>query len=382
MEAFVGQDRQPEARGSEASLVEAASGIMDVYSTEWVVHEEGARRRRVGPEPRLFQIRGRLMMDSEKAYDLLAPRFEAMGFTLAFRRGGGDHLALAIPGLVSRETSNTRTATLLFVATLLSVLWIGALNNTQPGQPFSLWTGLPFALSLMGILLAHEMGHYLVSRWLREPASLPYFIPFPLPITLIGTLGAVIVSRSPSRSRRTLLLMGVAGPLVGLLVAVPVLVWGLTMSEVAMIPPGAGYFQEGNSILYAWLKFFVFGQFLPYNGMDVFIHPVAFAGWVGLLVTGLNLIPAGQLDGGHMAYVLFGSRARYIAWAVVAVLLVLSTQSLSWLLWAAIIVAIGRDHPTPLDDITGLTTTEKALAAFALLVVFPLVFTPIPIAFN
>ena len=147
------------------------------------------------------------------------------------------------------------------------------------------------------------------------------------------------------------------------------------------IPQGQGFFQEGNSILYAGLKVMIFGQFLPSGGMDVFINSIALAGWAGLLVTALNLIPAGQLDGGHIAYALLGQRAKYLTWAVVGALLPLSLLWPGWLLWAGLVLFIGRVHSVPLDDVTPLGPVEKRIGALAILL-FILVFIPIPLAFN
>lgn len=159
--------------------------------------------------------------------------------------------------------------------------------------------------------------------------------------------------------------------------AIPVLLLGLSQSTVQAVNLSQGYFQEGNSILYALLKYLVFGRFLPSGNLDVMISPVAFAGWAGLLVTGMNLIPAGQLDGGHIAYALLGRRAAWLTWLVVAGLAALSFVWQGWVLWVALVLLLGRVHSVPLDDVSRLTSREKALAVLAL-IVFVLVFIPIP----
>lgn len=222
------------------------------------------------------------------------------------------------------------------------------------------------------------MGHYLTARRLGVPSSLPYFIPFP--ISLFGTMGAVMQMKAPPRNRRGLLAVAAAGPLAGLIVAVPVLLLGLSLSEVRPVPtvPGAS-FQEGNSLLYAALKFLVFGRMLPSGGMDVFLHPVALAGWAGLLVTALNLMPVGQLDGGHVLYTLFGQRANQATYLIIGLLLGLSVLWQGWLLWVALLLFFGRYHAVPLDDITELGPGERRLGLIVLAVAV-LVFVPVPLS--
>jgi membrane-associated protease RseP (regulator of RpoE activity) len=268
-------------------------------------------------------------------------------------------------------------AGLLFALTLLSCLFAGAqMVEGLTEVNWNLLDGLPYAAALLGILAAHEMGHYLTARRLGTPTSLPYFLPMPLGF---GTFGAVINMAAPPRNRRHLLAIAAAGPLAGLAVALPVLLLGLSLSQVEPLPTLGVYQMEGNSLLYAALKFLMFGQLLPANGQDVFIHPVAFAGWAGLLVTGLNLIPAGQLDGGHIVYALLGERrARVIFWAVLAALAVLAFFWQGWILWLFLIFLFGRMRLAPLDDVTTLTGRQQALA-IAMIFIFILVFTPIPL---
>jgi membrane-associated protease RseP (regulator of RpoE activity) len=235
--------------------------------------------------------------------------------------------------------------------------------------------GLPFAAGLLSILVAHELGHYLVSRRLGVAASLPYFIPMPL--NLFGTMGAIIRTREPMRNRRQVLAIGSAGPLSGLLVAIPVLLIGLMRSTVQPISTTPGALLEGNSILYALLKFLVFGRFLPGGGMDVFLHPVAFGAWAALFVTGLNLIPAGQLDGGHVSYALFGKNAVWVSRIALIAAMGLVLVWSGWWLFALLLFVFGQRHAEPLDEITPLTRTEKILA-IGMLLVFVLLFIPVP----
>jgi len=363
--------------GEARLMIEAASEVMQIRSAKW--KKEGLTNvvgRSVPPGDPALELRGRLLVDSDRAYGQLSERFKSLGYVLLLRKDGDDQVALAIPGELAVSGGISWVAVGLFFATLLSVLFVGA---EYEGTPDNLLAGWPFALSLLGILLSHEMGHYLVARWMNVPASLPYFIPMPL--SLLGTMGAVIQTKAPTRNRRSLVLLGAAGPLAGMVVALPVLFFGLSTSQVGFMQPGVASFQEGNSLLYAAAKLLTFGQVLPSGNMDVFINSVALAGWAGLLVTGLNLIPAGQLDGGHIAYALLGRRARWLNWVVVGVLLALSPLWQGWLLWAALVLVLGRAHSVPLDDVTPVGTTEKVIALVCL-ALFALVFMPVPLTFN
>ena len=290
-----------------------------------------------------IRFRGQLTAPSDQAYERLAKRFGALGYTPLLRKDD-DRLrdvVLAVPGTLRKANQRLGIAALLFGLTLVSCLFAGAQMVEGPtAVNWNLLDGLPYAVSLLAILGAHELGHYLTARRLGSPTSLPYFIPMPFGF---GTLGAVINMVAPPRNRRHLLAIAVAGPLAGLAVAIPVLLIGLKLSQIEPLPVAGPYQMEGNSLLYFALKFIVFGRWLPANGVDVFIHPVAFAGWVGLLVTGLNLIPAGQLDGGHIVYALFGEKmANIFLWAVLAVLVALLFFWPGWALWVVLIFFLGR----------------------------------------
>jgi membrane-associated protease RseP (regulator of RpoE activity) len=313
---------------------------------------------------------------------------------------------------------------ILFIITLFSIMLMGVDvppqviadgSGTIPYLFLHIFSGWPFALSMMGILFAHEMGHYVMCRYYRVPATLPFFIPAPL-LSPLGTFGAFIMMRGVPKNKRVLFDVGVAGPIAGLIVAVPVLFIGLSLSHLGPIGPaaqGASGFLEGNSLFYLFSKYIIFGKLLPepvsmdglspflywlryfltahpipFNGLDVMLHNVALAGWAGLLVTALNLVPVGTLDGGHVAYGLFGEKARKIFPIAMGVLIaltflpVLFTLSLgafnfSWLLWIFILFWLGNVRAQPLDDITPLDGKRRALGFF-MLFVFLLVFTPIP----
>lgn len=329
------------------------------------------------PPGNSVRMRGRLLAPASEAYDLLAERLRPLGRTPLLRRepkGARDEI-LALPVTLTAPRPRVALAAILFALTVLSCLFVGAQMMPET-RGFNLLAGWPFAATLLGILGAHELGHYLTARRLGSPASLPYFIP--LPVGPFGTLGAFITMSAPPRNRRHLLAIGAAGPLAGLVLALPLLWIGLSMSQVLPLPDGS-YQMEGNSLLYAAVKYLHFGKLLPSATEDVFIHPVAFAAWAGLMVTGLNLIPAGQLDGGHIVYALVGREwAARITWIVIALLAALCFVWNGWLLWLMLLLVFGRLQDMPLDDLTGLTTGQRLLAV-AMLALFVLVFTPIPL---
>jgi len=171
----------------------------------------------------------------------------------------------------------------------------------------------------------------------------------------------------------------VAGPLIGLAVALPLLLYGLSISPVQPLPSEGGYLMEGNSLLYLGAKYLIHGELLPGNGRDVMLDPVAFAAWFGILVTAFNLLPVGQLDGGHVLFALFGERVRIVGYAFVGILLVMGVLLWEgWLTWAILIFLLGVGHPAPLNDITPLDPRRK-LVGVGVLVLFLLVFAPVPL---
>jgi len=262
----------------------------------------------------------------------------------------------------------------LFVVTVFTTLFAGALQQgVNPLENVAgLLKGIPFAASLLFILGSHEFGHYYMARRNGVDATLPLFIPAP---SLIGTFGAVIRMKSPIMDRRALIDIGAAGPLVGIAVTIPILVTGLYMSKVQPLP-AEGAITLGSSVLMTFFSWFVHGT-LP-EGMDVVLHPLAFSGWIGLLVTSLNLMPVGQLDGGHVAYALFGPRQKYLGWLFVAVIVFLGTvYSIGWLLWVVFIYFVGVKHPPVVYDWVPLDLKRKLIGWLTILV-FVLTFTPVP----
>jgi membrane-associated protease RseP (regulator of RpoE activity) len=368
-----------------------------------------------GDERQGFAIRyrGKLMLDSQEVFQRMDPIFEGYGLTLLLREEGDQQFILGVPGIVHPQESNPWINVGLFILTLLSMLFAGAqyglegpIENTFSSIVRALLgnlnNGVLFAASLLGILTAHEFGHYFAARYHKTAVSLPYFLPFP---SLFGTMGAFIRLKQPPRDRRVLLDIGLAGPLAGLVVAIPVILIGLALSEVGTLSadPQALGGLEGNSILYLaakylvtgellpkpvdysglppviyWVRYFFMGLPIPLGGRDILLHPMAWAGWAGLLVTSLNLIPAGQLDGGHTIYVLFGrTAARFRPWIIIALMLMGFAWS-GWYIWAILIFVMGRTFATPRDDITPIDPRRRALAILGLMI-FVLVFTPVPL---
>ncbi|MBK9032549.1 MAG: site-2 protease family protein [Myxococcales bacterium] len=277
----------------------------------------------------------------------------------------------------------------LFVAACATTTWAG---------------GVIFAATLMGILLCHEMGHYVAARRYHLDVSPPYFIPLPPQISL-GTLGAIIRMRQPIRDRDQLLVVGAAGPLAGLVVAIPCLIVGLSLSEVGTIAPGS--VLEGTSALYGAFKLTIFGRWLPHGTEDVQLHPMAFAAWYGLLVTMINLVPIGQLDGGHVMRAWLGERHERLSglfhWALLGVGAIAGTVLfiqaraadagaldaaqyalvgvLPWLVWAIALLVMrrmagGEYHP----EVFGPPLSpRRRWLAMAMVALFLLLFVPVPL---
>jgi membrane-associated protease RseP (regulator of RpoE activity) len=287
---------------------------------------------------------------------------------------------------------------LLFILTLFSTLIAGAFLTgidllKEPGK---IYKGLPFALTLMVILLSHELSHYFSSRKHSVKATLPYFIPAP---TLIGTLGAVIKMKSPIITRKALVDIGASGPIAGFIVSVIATIIGLNMSEIVNLAHNEGALSFGNSILFSFLTRVVLGVIPP--GHDILLHPVAFAGWIGFFVTSINLIPVGQLDGGHIVYALFGenlhkktSEIFFIALLFLGFTKLFLDNNLftvadnihyyadkylweGWALWAGLLLILGLKHPPVLYWETQLDSKRRFAGWFAFMI-FILTFIPVP----
>jgi membrane-associated protease RseP (regulator of RpoE activity) len=379
-----------------------------------------------------LRLRGRLLIPAEQAFYRLRPQFEALGFTPQLKHEDGLDVVWALPVVFRRQGRRVPWINLAaLIATVISVFYIGVQQELYIGILMAisiqitgvvpegipadlvpsaaqfqaaLMTGFLYTVALLGILGAHEMGHYLMARRHKVDVTLPFFIP--LPINILGTMGAVIAMREPAPNRRIQFDIGIAGPLAGLIVAVPVMIAGLLLSPVgttesfiSQMPESVQgdivFYQEGQSLAYLALKYAVFGRVLPGDGLDVLIHPVAFAAWAGLLVTMLNLLPVGQLDGGHVLFGLFGRKADLARWPIVGVLVIMAAAGTlaeigiinlgfgwsGWWLWVFMLILLVRRHAPVLDEITELDPRRRALGVM-MLVIFILIFTPSPIVIN
>ncbi len=278
----------------------------------------------------------------------------------------------------------------LFFLTVLATMWAGQLHYLgfylDPGAvelPWTRWElflrGAWYSAPILAILGAHELGHYYACRYYQVDASRPYFLP--MPVLLTGTLGAFIRIRQQVQSKRALFDIGIAGPIAGFLVAVPILLIGASMSRMVQLPSQGEVEFIGEPLLVQFAIWLNFGT-RP-DGYDVVFHPMAFAAWFGLLATALNLFPIGQLDGGHISYAVLGRKSTAVTLAATATVVALAFISMSWILWAALMVvmllAFGPRHPRTFDEDIPLDRTRLWLAGFALLM-FVLCFTPVPLS--
>ena len=293
------------------------------------------------------------------------------------------------------DSGRRRKHLLLLVATFVTTTIVGGLHYASfvsdfgrqpsplnPLHPWMLLGGLWYSAGVLSILGAHEMGHYLACRYYRLNASLPYFLPFILPVDgfQTGTLGAVIRIRSPFPTRTVLFDVGIAGPIAGFVVLVPVLFAGLALSQVLPLPTtGAGVYL-GEPLLFQWATQLVIGTVQEGFGLNA--HPMVFSAWFGMLATALNLLPFGQLDGGHITYATLGRLSTPISIATVGTAVFMTFMSTSWLvltlMMLVMLLLLGPRHPRVMDEFEPLGPGRRALA-FAALLILALCFTPTPI---
>ncbi|MEK6673341.1 MAG: site-2 protease family protein [Nitrospirota bacterium] len=264
---------------------------------------------------------------------------------------------------------------IFFILTFFSTLIAGALQKgiNIIEEPLRIHEGLPFSLTLLTILMSHELSHYFSSRMHHTQATLPFFIPAP---SIIGTFGAFIKMKSPIETRKALIDIGASGPIAGFIVSVFASVIGLSYSAIVPTHDSTGILALGDSILFTIISRAVIGT--PPASHDIFLHPVAFAGWIGFFVTSLNLLPIGQLDGGHILYAFLGERHRAVSMVLVVLLSILGLFFWEgWAVWALLMFLLGLKHPpviyweTPLDR-------RRQLIGYTALIIFILTFTPTP----
>jgi membrane-associated protease RseP (regulator of RpoE activity) len=295
----------------------------------------------------------------------------------------------------------TRIHIFLFLATIITTFIAG---YAQGGDYMG---GLSFSMALIFILGSHEMGHYLYGRKYGVDITPPYFIPAPPLISPIGTFGAFIKIKSRITSKKALFDIGVAGPFFGIIAAIPVLYLGLSLSEIIVVSEYSDQMgiTLGSSPIFSFFTMIIFGD-LP-EGRDILLHPVAFAGWIGLLVTALNLIPSGQLDGGHVIYSVFSRRVHSItSWAAIVILIILGAGTRpfydlllgvipgidipdsilfngwpGWLLWSVFLIFMGGKHPPTIYEEQDIGFRRKILAGVSMLI-FAGCFSPFPVSLN
>ncbi len=291
---------------------------------------------------------------------------------MAVKQRLGIHVTLLALTLVTTTAVGASLAVMFQSNRPLTLDDLTAVLLRLPSEPLLALSGLPFSLALMSILLAHEMGHYLACRHYRIDATLPYFLPFP---SLIGTLGAFIRIRSPIFTRKALFDVGIAGPIAGFAMLVPVAIAGIAMSHVAPGIAARSDFVFSTPLLMRAIEALLFPG-VPVE--NIYLHPVARAAWAGLLATALNLLPAGQLDGGHIVYAFFGRWHKIWSRVFLALLIVLGRVSNSWLwyVWAVLLLFALR-HPVICDE-SPLDARRKALGWLAL-ALLALSFTPNPL---
>jgi membrane-associated protease RseP (regulator of RpoE activity) len=240
--------------------------------------------------------------------------------------------------------------------------------------------GLLYSIAILTILGAHEFGHYFACRWHNVDCTLPHFLPAPLPLT--GTVGAVIKIREPFPSRAALFDIGVAGPLAGFVTLLPFLIAGILLSDVVPLEIDEGTLLLGEPMLFKSLARFIHGPLA--EGTDIVIHPLGFGAWFGMLATALNLLPFGQLDGGHISYAVFGRHAKWLSVITLGVVIGLAFVATSWILMAVLLAAmawfVGLGHPVPYDNSTTLGKGRLVVAFIALLILIAC-FTPTPLTF-
>jgi len=330
-------------------------------------------------------FRGHLVMDPAEGFALLRERFAELGYTPALRKEGESEIVTAIPGVFAESTPERWWVNLiLFLITIGTTTLVGAIMEQGQQlaqnpmlffeQPLLILTGIPASMAIMSILGVHELGHYVAARRHGLNSSLPYFIP--IPFGLVGTLGAIIRMRTPWHNRNALFDVGAAGPLSGLAIALPLFFVGLMLSPT--LPPQPDGTPLGTPLLLSWIEDLVYVLRDIPPDHDIYVNSWTFAAWFGLFVSGLNLLPIGQLDGGHVAYAVLGNRMRIASTLVLVVIGILAMFFWpGWYMWIGFSFLSGWMHPPPLNAIEPLSK-ERRLLGIVIFCLMVLLFTPAP----
>ena len=363
--------------------------------------------KQIDLRPQAVICRGNLRAESEVAYQTIRKNVQAQfgdRFLVLFQSGAADQTYFALvanpyaktagsKGLAVKPLNRPVLALALLAVTVLTTT-VAGLELSQPSlrpealvkNPEILLNGLPYALSLVTILGIHELGHYFTAQFHKIRTTLPYFIPIPL---AFGTFGAYIQMRTPAPSRKALFDVGLAGPLAGFIVTLPILVWGLMHSDLTVLPEKLTTMSQGAfdlhsslfnprfSIFFAGMSRLIFGQALL-NTLAIHLHPVAIAGWLGLVVTALNLMPFGQLDGGHIVHAMYGQRVGVIVGQICRVLVLLLSFVQPYLLfWGILLLFMPAVDEPALNDVSELDSYRDIIGLLALTLLL-LIVLPVP----
>lgn len=318
----------------------------------------------------------------EESFDQMREEMAAQGYIPMLTYEKGEHIVQVARKPKTKYRSvyvNLAFLIITMITTSLAglSLWVGYADvpsDERWAAESWLMGALTFAIPLLLILGVHELAHYYMARRRRIAASLPFFIPGPP--TLIGTFGALISIRDPIPNRKAMLEIGVAGPIAGFVLSIPLAILGLILTNdgAKLVPVNEG----GNVINISFPAIYIFlEQLVPIEG-DYMLHPTAFAAWAGVFVTALNLLPVGQLDGGHVARALMGDKARYLSWATLAAMIALSMFFFGWLILAILVLFLGARHPPPLNDISKLGKKRTIVGVLTLSILL-VGFVPVPL---
>lgn len=316
--------------------------------------------------------KGKPKISEEEALSHIKKKADSLNLNVSFKKEE-DAIKIAFIPKSEKKESKKWVNLLLLIVTFLTTLSAGAfLEGVNPFISLTnLFKGLPFSISIMVILGSHELGHYVMAIKNNVDATLPYFIPAP---HIIGTFGAIIKMKSPIRDKNALVEIGAAGPIVGFVFSTIAILIGLSLSEVGTVPASEGLLL-GDSILTKFLTSLYFSH-VP-EGKDILFSPIAFAGWIGYFVTAINLLPVGQLDGGHISYALLSEKHKIVGYVIFGAAVLLSFLWFGWLIWGILFWVIGFNHPPPLDRVSELSSKHKIIGVISL-IIFILTFVPTP----